>query len=166
MKVISKNKRVQGFSLIELMVVIAIIGVLAAVAVPSYRTYVDKARVSEAITLFDKYKVELINKYNEDSAFPDSLNGVGVGQAKGSHIVQDRITNMYYNKSAEGNVRIVLQVSLPSEGTKWVDLVLKNCNGIIESYCGSCDGAGTNISLELLPGSCQNLTCSIYNSGC
>ncbi|MDB6097184.1 MAG: prepilin-type cleavage/methylation protein [Francisellaceae bacterium] len=52
-----------GFSLIELMIVIAIIGVLAAIAVPSYRNYVIKARVSELMGLARVAQTQVVEAY-------------------------------------------------------------------------------------------------------
>lgn len=50
----------KGFSLIELMVVVAIVGILAMIAYPSYQDYVTKTRIAEAISLASTYKSEII----------------------------------------------------------------------------------------------------------
>ena len=47
----------KGFSLIELMVVVAIVGILAAIAIPSYQQYIEKAKFSEIITAAEPYKL-------------------------------------------------------------------------------------------------------------
>ncbi|EQD74312.1 fimbrial protein pilin [mine drainage metagenome] len=64
------NQRQQGFTLIELMIVVAIIGILAAIAIPAYENYVAKAQFTEAISLISGEKIPVTNYYTENDACP------------------------------------------------------------------------------------------------
>jgi prepilin-type N-terminal cleavage/methylation domain len=59
-----------GFTLIELMIVVAIIGVLAAIAIPSYQDYTARAQVTEALNLTAQYKVAVSEYYADHGVFP------------------------------------------------------------------------------------------------
>jgi len=66
----------KGFTLIELMIVVAIIGILAAVAVPAYQDYIARAQVSEAVSLTTGGKTPLAEYYNEKGHWPNSATDV------------------------------------------------------------------------------------------
>ncbi len=59
----------KGFTLIELMIVVAIIGILAAVAIPAYGDYTARAQAAEAFTLMDGFKTPLTELYTSSGAF-------------------------------------------------------------------------------------------------
>src|SRR5487761_2481960 len=68
-------KQIQkGFTLIELMIVVAIIGILAAVAIPQYQDYTVKAKLSKVPAVIDPLKLALAQYYQENSSFPGTAN--------------------------------------------------------------------------------------------
>ena len=67
-----------GFTLIELMIVVAIIGILAAIAIPAYQDYTIRAQVSEGLTLLDGAKTAVATYYTDHGTFPSSNASAGL----------------------------------------------------------------------------------------
>jgi type IV pilus assembly protein PilA len=70
-----KQRAQQGFTLIELMIVVAIIGILAAVAIPQYRDYTTKSKAGSGISSVDGIKKGVAMCYQETAAFTDCAPG-------------------------------------------------------------------------------------------
>ena len=109
-------KKQQGFTLIELMIVVAIIGILAAIAIPAYQDYTIRAQVSEGLSLAAGAKVAVAEFYQDSGTLPTSNLKVGLGVAntiKGSYVDQVTVAgagviSVRYSKTApfKSNVAI------------------------------------------------------------
>ena len=74
-----RSHQQQGFTLIELMIVVAIIGILASIALPSYNDMIARSQSTEALSLMDAQKAFIIEIYAEESSFitaNNSSNGI------------------------------------------------------------------------------------------
>ncbi len=86
-------RRIQkGFTLIELMIVVAIIGILAAVALPAYQDYTIRAKVSELVLAASGYKTSIAEKAQTDATL--TLAGVGLTVCTGGKVTGGDITNL------------------------------------------------------------------------
>jgi len=74
-------KKQQGFTLIELMIVVAIIGILAAIAIPAYQDYTIRAQVSEGLNLAAGSKTAVTEFYQDTGGWPADNSTAGVEAA-------------------------------------------------------------------------------------
>ncbi|MEF1619373.1 pilin, partial [Neisseria gonorrhoeae] len=90
------NTLQKGFTLIELMIVIAIVGILAAVALPAYQDYTARAQVSEAILLAEGQKSAVTEYYLNNGKWPEDNDKAGVASASkiiGKYVKQVEVNN-------------------------------------------------------------------------
>lgn len=81
----------KGFTLIELMIVVAIIGILAAIAIPAYQDYTIRAQVTEGVNLMAGAKAAVTETFNDTGAFPATNAAAGLPTAtsiRGSYVTQ------------------------------------------------------------------------------
>jgi type IV pilus assembly protein PilA len=79
---VSAMKSVQkGFTLIELMIVVAIIGILAAIAIPAYQDYTVRAQVTEGLNLASAVKASVAESFTTNGVWPANLAAIGITTA-------------------------------------------------------------------------------------
>ncbi|HGG9400299.1 TPA: pilin [Neisseria meningitidis] len=127
------NTLQKGFTLIELMIVIAIVGILAAVALPAYQDYTARAQVSEAILLAEGQKSAVTEYYLNHGEWPANNSSAGVASAsdiKGKYVEKVEV--------AKGVVTATMASSNVNNEIKGKKLSLwaKRQNGSVKWFCG------------------------------
>ena len=143
----------KGFTLIELMIVVAIIGILAAVALPAYNDYVSRSQVSEAVNLAGGLKVQVGDIYADDGDFAgaDSGGSTGIPDAtavSGKYTAQVAVLN--------GIITATMRNAAPTNASvrnNTVQLSPLTSAGSITWACKQ--GATNGIEFQFLPKACR-----------
>ncbi|HEZ4657129.1 TPA: pilin, partial [Neisseria meningitidis] len=127
------NTLQKGFTLIELMIVIAIVGILAAVALPAYQDYTARAQVSEAILLAEGQKSAVTEYYLNHGKWPGNNSSAGVASA--SDIKGKYVEKVEVAKGVITATMLSSGVNKEIQGKK-LSLWAKRQNGSVKWFCG------------------------------
>jgi len=144
-----KSKAQAGFTLIELMIVVAIIGILAAIALPAYQDYTKRSHVSEGLSLAGAAKLGVTEFYSDRGAMPTSNEDVGLADAASINgnavdsvtVGADGVISVAYNsKVTTGAILTFVPAADDTDGgsVKW-----------------TCGGTGTTVLGKYLPATCR-----------
>jgi len=160
----------KGFTLIELMIVVAIIGILAAIAIPAYQDYTVRSQVTEGLNLASDLKAAVAETFAQTGTWPANNNTVGLSSTVGSKsgkyvsdvsIVTGTIVITYGGVQANTNIntkKLALRPTTSNNGD-----VIWNCGykGSVgtDPTSGGASGTGaangTDITAKYLPASCR-----------
>ncbi|HFC7604403.1 TPA: pilin [Neisseria meningitidis] len=127
------NTLQKGFTLIELMIVIAIVGILAAVALPAYQDYTARAQVSEAILLAEGQKSAVTEYYLNHGIWPGDNSSAGVATSskiKGKYVKEVTVANGVVTATM-----LSTGVNKEIQGRK-LSLWAKRQDGSVKWFCG------------------------------
>ncbi|HEZ5070120.1 TPA: pilin [Neisseria meningitidis] len=159
------NTLQKGFTLIELMIVIAIVGILAAVALPAYQDYTARAQVSEAILLAEGQKSAVTEYYLNHGEWPKNNTSAGVASSatdiKGKYVQSVTVANgVVTAQMASSGVNKEIQ-------GKKLSLWAKRQDGSVKWFCGqpvtrtaaddvTKTGTDDKINTKHLPSTCRD----------
>jgi len=146
-------RREHGFTLVELMVVVAIAGVLAAISLPVFQGYVARAEVSEAIDLLWSAKVPFSEHYQTSGAWPAAATEV-MGTTSGKYTAS---VDIYGAPSDPPNGEVTLMAQMQSfgiaPGVRGGTVLLTTADGGATWNCRP--GGPHPLAAEYLPGACR-----------
>lgn len=137
------NTMQKGFTLIELMIVVAIIGILAAIAIPAYQDYTKRAHVSEGLSLASGAKAAVTEYYSSQGTMPTSNSMAGI--AKAASIKGNAVNSV--TVGASGKITVAMNATKVANGN--VVLTPTNADGSVKWTC-----TGT-IPSKFLPSNCR-----------
>ena len=144
------NKQ-QGFTLIELMIVIAIIGILAAVAIPAYQDYTARAQAAEGFSLADGVKANIADIWTNTGSFPTSNSAANLPAALS-------ISGKYVKSLTVGTAGAIT-VLMKATGSVASPIGAKTYTITPTSTAGSLNwtcNTGGSIALKYLPKACPS----------
>ena len=150
----------KGFTLIELMIVVAIIGILAAIAIPAYQNYTVRAQVTEGLNLADGWKTAIAEYYANTGTWPTTANLTGSVVSTGKYVtsvtaVTGAIEITYGNQANA--------TALASGQNKLALLAYTNANNDIVWICGTAP-APSGASLSQATGATDSTTTTTVKS--
>ena len=143
----------KGFTLIELMIVVAIIGVLAAIGIPQYQNYTARAQATEGLTLAGGLKTALAEYYSVHGSFPNdggSDSNAAIGAEPANHIFGDYVETVAASDDGDGTIRATFNSG--HHAGKFLELKASVTDGAISYNCES------DIQASQRPSSCTTVT--------
>jgi type IV pilus assembly protein PilA len=168
----------KGFTLIELMIVVAIIGILAAIAIPAYQNYTIRAQVTEGLNLADGFKTSVSEFFAQNGTFPASLTTAPATASNTIMYAAGASTGKYVSKIdvKTGYIVVTFSNTAPQVANKaitnatlslspylsankdivWVcGLQTPPSTATLDPVAGNAAGP-TTVSAQYLPGACHN----------
>jgi len=152
------NYTAQGFTLIELMITVAIVAILAAAALPAYQNYTTRAKLSEVVLALATYRTSITELYQSGST-PPAANNWGCEAVSSRYVgslATDNdgvVTATIAGISAAVNGKTVTMIPMATLGTP-ADVTTDMGLGLQAWTCG---GAGTSVDKVYLPSSCRGI---------
>nr|WP_116368749.1 pilin [Parahaliea mediterranea] len=149
----------QGFTLIELMIVIAIVGILAAIALPAYQDYTVRAKMSEPLAVMAEAKTSLAEYYSANGFMPASETIAGINTNPNTEIV----ASLDYTSSSGATGGALLTVSvksavIPGATANQTFQLSGTTDSITRKVTWKCrpDPSGSNaVAAKYLPANCR-----------